>query len=263
MLDSDAPSSLPGSRAPDEPAERDNAVSLYYRDAHRRSGLVLDETLHCDSFSQLCECHSHIDDLQKWNDALVGYRELVVLRLAKTEFELALLAIMRGDYRSAFIRLRLHIELVCLAIYGSANRVDLEDWLGGIQDVSWTRLVDESLGVLAVRFCRSFAPALADDVKHFRSIAVALYRECSEFVHGNRRPSEPALPPAIEFASPIVQLWATKARSAMLLVTFVLTMRYLQELQPATARSLHDPICDRLGHLRPVRDYFASLNGGI
>jgi len=62
----------------------------------------------------LCECHAYVDDLQAWLNVLRDRREALVHRMAKTEFELSILAVVRRGLPGAFIRLRLHIELTCI-----------------------------------------------------------------------------------------------------------------------------------------------------
>lgn len=234
-----------------------SSVSTFYANAHAASGSVLQQTIDSAQFGTLCTCHSVIDDLHCWRQVLVGRRELLILDLAATEYELSLLAVMRGDYRGAFIRLRLHIELICLSIYGSANRLDLEDWIGGIQDTSWNRLTEETSGVFSTRFCRSFCPELVPEAKHYRSIATALYRECSEYVHGNISVT-PAIPVTLSYSDALVQLWTAKATNASLIVTFLLTMRYLSELSSEQVSKTSEIIMDRLGHIHFIQHFISN-----
>ena len=104
------------------------------------------------------------NDLELWIQALSDRPESALFQTASSEFVLALLNNAQGQYRNAFKGLRLVLELVLQGAYLSVNPVLLSEWLRSQADTSWQAILDPDKGVFAVRYCRAFFPALADEV---------------------------------------------------------------------------------------------------
>ncbi len=113
--------------------------------------------------------------------------------------------------------------------------------------------MSEEQGVFSTVFCRSFFPELIDEVAHFRSLAIKVYRECSEYVHGNRYIALPP-PETIGYNEQLVEAWCVRANTSMLVCSLALVIRYYGELAPDHSKALEQPILDQLGPISQVRE---------
>jgi hypothetical protein len=120
-------------------------------------------------------------------------------------------------------------------------------------DTVWGAITEKDGGVLSQRFARAFFPELAKHVQHYRELAVALYRECSECVHGNTPKCIP-LPAALEFNQAVFDLWHSKASVVVLVAHFILSLRYLSGFYETEVSELEPFLSDRMGHLEEIRN---------
>src|SRR5579872_7226888 len=135
--------------------------------------------------SQLGRAHQQIDELNRWREALEPRPEGIGLQHAISEVTVGMFLLASGLYRPAFMSLRLFLELSLASVHFSVNRLDLAEWLQGNRDVNWASLIDAEQGVLSSRYTAAFFPELRDSVRAYNSIGSKIYRELSEFVHGN------------------------------------------------------------------------------
>lgn len=112
-------------------------------------------------------------------------QEKIILETVSTQLESSNYNLILGLYRQAFSSLRLALEMGLAAIYFSASKLELHEWLDGRMDIKWSKLVDEDNGVLSKRFARAFFSDMTDVVEDYRSKATSVYRRLSEYVHGN------------------------------------------------------------------------------
>jgi len=112
-------------------------------------------------------------------------QEKIILETVSTQLELSNYNLILGLYRQAFSSLRLALEMGLAAIYFSASKLELHEWLDGRMDIKWSKLIDEDNGVLSKRFSKAFYSDLVDEVESYRSKAIIVYRKLSEYVHGN------------------------------------------------------------------------------
>ena len=239
----------------------DSAIARDYHDLHETCGRILEESSQGDFARLLAESHVFLHELERWTQVLVPRKENHLLAVAAREYQLALLALAQGLYRQAFKGLRLVLELCLQAVHLSAYQVELHEWLECRKDTVWNVLIDEQDGVLSVRFARAFFPELENDVRHYRSLAERLYRECSECVHGSMQ-KHITLPESLTFSSESFRLWHDKAANVAFVLAFALSLRYLKELQAEDIRTLEHDMLDRLGHVAPIRAFFGGPEGG-
>jgi hypothetical protein len=140
-------------------------------------------------------------------------------------------------------------------VYFSAHGLELRLWLKGEQDIKWESLVGEDTGVFSKTFVGAYNEALAEEARDYNGIARLLYRECSEFVHGNAHTYE-SLPEKLEFREEVFLDWQEKAHIARLTVTFALCARYLAFLGKTDLAELESTIIDELGHIPAIRVFF-------
>lgn len=112
-------------------------------------------------------------------------QEKRILETVSAQLESSNYNLIIGLHRQAFSSLRLALEMGLAAIYFSASKLEMHEWLDGRMDIKWSRLIDEDNGVLSKRFIKAFFSEIIDDVETYRNNAISVYRKLSEYVHGN------------------------------------------------------------------------------
>lgn len=227
----------------------------HYMQLYRNTGDVLKMSFAGDLGLIHSKRHTSLTDFELWTEVLSGRLEVQILRTAVREYQFALLALVQGFYRHAFVALRLFLELSMQTVKLSTNELQLRLWLSGTRDLYWNEIVDEDKGIFSTDFVTAFCPELAGEVRHYRGLAIKLYRECSEYVHGNPD-SQITLPEKVVFSEDVFNTWHSKAEGVNLVVHFVLTMRYLSSLTPENLSRLESVLMAELGEIGGVRCYF-------
>lgn len=143
-----------------------------------------------DSLLQLTKSHNFAQDFEDLLAAIEERPEAEILRLAVNEYNFALHAAASARYRHASISLRLFFELASASIHFSAYEINLRKWLNNSGDINWTRLTDPEKGLFAKPFIEAFHPGMETSARQYSALAGKVYRECSEYVHGNRHTHE-------------------------------------------------------------------------
>jgi hypothetical protein len=157
----------------------------YFGQFHSQCESVCKQSLVEPNLTKITNSHLFTSELTLWCEVVGDKREAELLRVAAHEYEYSLLALAQGHYRHAFKSLRLVLELTLQAVYLSANELRLREWLSNRVDTSWSAIVDKNEGVFSPRFSKGFFPPFEIHAAHYGGMAVLLYRECSECVHGN------------------------------------------------------------------------------
>ena len=229
-----------------------NACKNHYKQLHAASHAVLAESFAGSRAEPMAKSHAFIDDLALWITELSTRPEVPVLQVALREYQFALLALSAGHYRAAFAALRLNLELSFAAIQWSANERELREWRRGQRDSNWAALIDQESGILSKQFIRLFSEGLADEAAQYRASATAVYRECSEYVHGNAH-THRSIPEQLVFDNASFEAWQEKASVVRLTTSFALAARYLSDLNLPGRSRLESMLIDHLGHSVGVR----------
>ena len=176
-----------------------------------------------------------------------------VFTQAIQEAQYGIFLISIGSYRNAYSSLRLFFELSLAAIDFSTNERQFLLWSLGRADISWNRLSEAQDGVLSKNFCSIFPLDLADHAQSYRTMATTVYRECSEFVHGN--PSATSkLPEFLQFKKETVLDWCGKLDTMYLVFIFLFSVRYLPSLTLEKKEIVKADVLEQLAHLAPIRN---------
>lgn len=208
----------------------------------------------------LIASHNHILDYDTLKMSIIDRPEAAVLDSAVKEYQLALFALASGQYRSAFGGLRLFFELMLATVLFSAHEIDYRMWAKDLKDINWGALKDSQVGVFSSSFIRAFNPAFVDNAKQYLAIAEVVYRECSEFVHGNAG-THASLPSDIAFQEEAFLSWHAKAATMRLAIIFVFSARYLGYVTKEAEDRMEPIISDVLGHLPAVQAIFSQTPG--
>lgn len=193
-----------------------------------------------------------ISDLGVCASILGSRPEKEVFDLSLREYQYALIAACHGSYRQAFSALRLSFELWLAAVSFSASEKDLRAWRARKQDIVWGKLINDESGVLSKSFVSLFCTSLEGNAPSFRVIGERLYRECSEYVHGNHH-THLLLPDELTYHQPTFRDWCAKSETMKLVCLFCFAYRYSDQIPESGLALIGSPIGDTLGHIPEIR----------
>jgi hypothetical protein len=183
------------------------------------------------SFSQHDELHlktiQGIEALTAWIDELSSRPEHHILRTATRELHFGVLACAQGQYRQAYMALRMTLELSVAGTCFSTREVELREWEKGSVDIRWSALLDAKDGMFSEKFTKALAPDLVKEASNAKGIAITSYHECSDFVHGAAEKST-TLPDDLAFSEDLLKGWHGQAVAILIPVTLALVIRYRQ-----------------------------------
>jgi hypothetical protein len=233
-------------------------VIEHYRALLKNSDIVIETMVGATGASEaLVTSHNYLLDYDSIKMAIANRPEAAVLDSAVKEYQFALFALTSGQYRHAFGGLRLFFELMLATVQFSAHEIDYRMWAKDSKDINWNALKDPQGGVFSTNFIRAFNPAFADCAKQYLAIAEAVYRECSEFVHGNAG-THAILPADIAFRKQAFFSWHEKAETMRLAIIFAFSARYLNYVTKEATDRMEPMITDALGNLPPVQAIFSQ-----
>jgi len=233
-----------------------------YNSLFEQSKGVFDKMLDKIGPQPLVISHNYLLDFDKMMVAINDRPESAVLNLAVKEYQFALYALCSGQYRYAFGGLRLFFELMLSVVQFSAHEIDFHLWAKDTKDINWNALKNQENGVFSINFIRAFNPGLADSGKQYSAIAETVYRECSEFVHGNAVTHQ-NLPNDISFDEDAFSAWHKKSSIMRLVIIFAFSSRYLNHIEPQKMLIVEPVIMDVLGHLQPIQNTFSKLHAEL
>ncbi len=210
-----------------------------------------------DRLATFTTAHNYASDLDQLDALLSGRPEAHMFKLARIEYQHSLYSVAFAQYRQAHVSLRLFFELsLCCALF-SAHEIDAHLWMKGKKDANWQAIISTDSGVFSKHFVGAFFEGMKEYCDQYRALAEKLYRECSEFVHGNRQ-SFDGLDAEIGFRPELSDTWADRADTARLVVKFVFLCRYLK-VAPAEIRGeLENLALDNFGELTSIQALFAE-----
>lgn len=191
-------------------------------------------------------------DLSQCIEKVSNRPEHEVFELSIKEYQHALNAVCHGNYRQAFSSLRLALELWLAGISFSTTERELRAWKARKQDIVWGKLIDENNGILSKALISLFCPQLEQHAASYRVICEKIYRECSEYVHGNHH-THALLPQEISFNQLTFREWCAKSETFKLVCLFCYTYRYSEIVAITGLANIGQPIGDALGHIPEIR----------
>jgi hypothetical protein len=201
------------------------------------------------------EAHQRLLEIEGVYSAVSGRREYRLFEMAFQLLADGLCQVACANYRLAFYCLRAFLELSVAGVRFSAFEYELREWEGERRDVSWAVLSGDETGCFSVNFANAFLPDIKDETKHYQVLARRVYRECSEYVHGN--PSSHSSTASLDKGR--TSEWFELFSAACTSVLFCFFVRYLKDLTSVGLRDeLRLVIETELGHFSAVR----SLIGG-
>jgi hypothetical protein len=229
----------------------------HFSNLNKQFGVVIDESFSSDHSAKLIELFQFSDDLNVWVDLLNDRTDRTILISAIQEFELGFQAVVSGQYRYSFIAQRYFLEQICRFIYLSTNELHLRHWKLGLRDISWGALIDIENGVFSKVFIRAFYPEVESEGSHLITIASKLYRESSEFIHGNFNKIE-ELPSSIELNSSLLEKWIDFMETSKFIALFLLFMRFSKDVGGEEKHRIEEMAKEELSGIEEFNFLFAS-----
>ena len=248
------------SSAAAETSDKVTAIVELYRQLNAKCGEILEASLADGRDRSLAAAHLCVHEFEIWHANLQPRLESYLVDSVGRELQYALLSVVQGHYGHAFKSLRLVLELGLQAVYLSSNAVAVREWLASKKDTNWNEILSDENGVFSARFVGAFCSDLLSHRNAYTNLAKALYRECSECVHGNVQ-KHIGLPKQLSFNEATLDLWHQKLQHVVLVVQFAFFLRYFDELTLAQQRTLEPILADRLGHVPEIRLRIGLVGG--
>jgi len=230
-------------------------IDKHYRELGQRSNEILSESLGAERIGINARSHSAIFDYNAFIEIIKDRPEYDILRIALREYQMSLLSINLGLYNQAFISLRFFFERTLVAILFSSKELELRLWQRGERDTYWNEIVDDDNGIFSHSFCRAFFPDLKDESNHYKNMTKKVYRECSEYVHGNLSVQD-KIPETLEFNDFLFSEWHAKANTIRRIILFVFCLRYLKFLKADSLETIVTITMEEFGHLPAINSIF-------
>lgn len=202
----------------------------------------------------LNKCIAFADDFSTWLLYCGNFSKYRLISEAKTECINSICLCAQGFYKEAISTLRQCLEHTLFAVMLSTNDYKYRLWQAGKCDMSWTDLMNNQNGIFGIQFIRTYA----NDVEETRSIelltiAKEVYRECSEFVHGNFEKLN-MLTDSLAYSEKAFNQYISYFKSIKYVICMALFIRFRDILnKPDTLRLLESVLIDNIGMLPEVQ----------
>jgi len=226
-------------------------VTDHYKELGKQATNVLEESLKNEDLDLLSSNHSFLHDFASWIEVLKERPEKDILQNAIKEYQMALLSNTIGLYQQAFMGLRFFLERTLVALLFSANEIELNLWKIGERDTYWAELMDKDKGIFSHKFCKAFFPELKSEINHFNAITLKVYRECSEYVHGNQSVIG-KIPNILDYSKDLFYEWNTKADSIRRIILFTFCLRYLKYLKTEDIKKIESSISEEFKSISQI-----------
>ncbi len=233
-------------------------ISDHYRGlADRGRALVEEMVAGTAALAAQTSSHNFIADFETLRLSIENRPEATLLSAGITEYQFALYAISIGSYRHAFSSLRLTLELLLGSVHFSAHEIKYRKWTAKSEDIVWSALVDKENGVFANNFIGAFFPEIRTEGAAYRAMAETVYRECSEYVHGNYH-THRQVESSREFNAELFSSWHDRAGTVRLVFIFAFAARYLALIPFGDRTAVEAIMMDSLSSLAPIRELYAT-----
>lgn len=226
-----------------------------YLEINHKLESIISVSLNEDNSVKYSASYSFISDFDNWVAQFSDMNEVILYKYALLEYQHALLLVVQGMYRQAFNSLRFCLEHTCFGIYLSINEYDFRKWKAGQLDVYWKNITGEN-SIFSKTFINLFAPELSDKATELRTMAKAVYRECSEFTHGNYSVAL-LLSDELDYDEELFLLWQDKAETIRYIITMMFFIRYKDYIQNKNlAGDLESTIMEYIGTIPEIQAFY-------
>lgn len=247
----------------------------YYDNFKNKVMGIIDSTLSESNpfYPQLAKNRSFVEDYDRWLAILSDNPEIEIYRNAIKVYQEAFGNMLMGLYQPAFMGLRYFLERSLTGVYYSGSEVELRTWMQGQRDTYWAELIgaeenntrptpiqkasDEKnvdKGLFSLRFTRAFFPEIDNAAKSFRALTITVYRNCSEYVHGNPHAIK-SVGFNIDYSAPVVIKWNDFADTVARCVLYAFFMRYWHFINADKKETVIERIRSEFSATDIIKDY--------
>lgn len=230
----------------------------HFIEQNKKFADIINDSFYSKHSNRLSEAYQFVEDLALLYEVIENYADTTILLSSIQEYELGFQAAINGQYRYAFIAQRYFVEQICRFIYLSTNELHLRHWKMGLKDISWEALMNKENGILSKIFIRAFFEEVDEEGVHIISVLTSMYRESSEFVHGNFSKIL-TLPSSLEFNDELLERWLGGADTAKFVSSFLLFMRFSKSLRKEDLKKIESIVIEELGDVEQFREFFNSV----
>ena len=188
----------------------------------------------CEQFSEYFGMW--IEKMKEFNIAQVPMFELSL-----SEYELSLIMAASGLYKQAMESLRFSLEHSLFAVVLSTDELKYRLWKAHEKDEIWAETTNAENGIFGSKFIKAFAPELFEYKNELQNITRNVYRESSEYVHGNFEIMQ-HVPMKISYSEDLYNDFVDKADSVAYIITFAFVIRFWDQLKDTTLADLESAI---------------------
>lgn len=223
-----------------------------------------------DYHTLMTKNRSFCDDYGKWIFILGTSPETIIYRNAVKVYQEAFGNMLMGLYQPAFMGLRYFLERTLVGVYFSGSEVELRTWMHGQRDTYWSELIGEededkdfdkkknevnvNKGLYSLKYTRAFFEEISEVAKVFRAQTKTVYRECSEFVHGNPKALD-SLSDTIKYSEEVAAKWNNCADTVARCILYAFLMRYWKFLSDEQRAEVVERLKDEFSTTDIIKDY--------
>jgi len=195
--------------------------------------------------------------LQVWLSVIPEDKYKILLNNSIQSLELSIISQTYCFYRNAFSALRLSLEMLFGGLFFSTTLLDFIEWSMSSKDLNWGTISDFDKGVLSHRFYNAFFPELKGECEPYHTKAKKLYRDLSEYVHGNNH-TWITQKEVLKIEKDEIKLYEECLKLFMELSNFALSVRYLKELDKQQLEQVEPIVLQNLNHIKPINLYLSK-----
>lgn len=219
-------------------------------------------------YRSIAKNFSFVDDYGQWIGAIDNRLEAIIFKNAIRAYQEAFSNMLMGLYQPAFMGLRYFLERTLMGVYFSANELEFRTWLAGKRDTYWTELIGEeggdkerkdrtqnvNKGLFSLKFTRAFFEEFDTICLRFRSQTKNVYRECSEYVHGNPYVIQ-QLGNKMEYSEELSKRWNDSADTIARCILYAFMMRYWKSLSEEQKEPLRSRLTEEFSSTDIIKDF--------
>lgn len=223
--------------------------------------IVAKDSIHSTEIDQ---CLNFSADLQIWIEVIKDFSNIELVNESYVECKKSILLCVQGFYKESIFTLRQFLEHMLFAIKLSTDDYKYKLWVHGQLDMSWTSIVDREDGVFGKRYIKLYAGDLYEERSmELTTIAKNVYRECSEFVHGNYGKISD-LSNEVIYDEKLLEQYLGYFSSIQYIISMALFIRFRDQLGVKDNLSkLEQTIMDNIGMIPEIQALYGLERGEV
>lgn len=208
-------------------------------------------SIESENLSLIASAQCFVEDYKLWADWINNRYNNELFVLAINEYETAIVFCLQSLYKQAFTAMRACLEHTLFGIHLSTNLYQYLQWKNGTRDVYWSNLVDQESGLFSNAYFNAFCPDVGEMSTLMGTLVKSLYREFSEYIHGNYKIADPFLHD-LKYDEDHLKRFFSKTENLRYVIEFCLFVRFQSELEPKDIKQLEPQLTENLGHLQEI-----------